>query len=50
MADPKPGSIWWQFHKKNYEEHFDYHEFAPFFRCELFNPDQWADTSRLAGR
>ncbi|MCX7825327.1 MAG: alpha-L-fucosidase [Verrucomicrobiae bacterium] len=43
MADKKPNNVWWQFHMKNYGANFDYKDFAPMFRCELFNPDQWAD-------
>jgi alpha-L-fucosidase len=43
MADQNSTNIWWQFHKQNYGEKFDYQEFAPMFRAELFNADQWAD-------
>ena len=34
--DPKRTS-WWQFHKKNYGENFDYMDFAPRFTAELFD-------------
>ena len=43
MADKKTNNVWWQFHVKNYGADFDYAQFAPMFRCELFNPDEWAD-------
>ena len=43
MANQKPDNVWWQFHKQNYGEDFPYQDFAPMFRAELFNPDQWAD-------
>ncbi len=43
MANQKPDNVWWQFHRKNYGEDFPYQDFAPMFRAELFNPDQWAD-------
>jgi alpha-L-fucosidase len=43
MSDKKPDNPWWQFHKKNYGETFEYKDFAPLFRAELFDADQWAD-------
>jgi len=49
MADKKPDNVWWQFHKKNYGENFEYKDFAPLFRAELFNPDQWADVFYRSG-
>ena len=38
--DKKPDNVWWQFHKKNYGESFDYKDFAPKFRAELFDAGQ----------
>ncbi len=49
MADRKPDNVWWQFHRKNYGESFDYKDFAPMFRAELFDPAQWADIFRRSG-
>jgi len=49
MANKKPDNVWWQFHKKNFGENFDYKEFAPSFRAELFNPDHWADIFARSG-
>ncbi len=49
MANKKPDNVWWQFHKKNYGEDFEYQKFAPMFRAELFNPDQWADLFTRSG-
>lgn len=49
IADKKPDNIWRQFHEKNYGKNFDYKEFAPMFRAELFNPDQWADIFARSG-
>jgi alpha-L-fucosidase len=43
MADQKPDNPWWQFHQANYGAHFPYQDFAPMFRAELFDPQQWAD-------
>ncbi len=33
----------WAFHVRNYGADFQYPEFAPRFRAELFDPEQWAD-------
>jgi alpha-L-fucosidase len=49
MANRKADNVWWQFHEKNYGPDFPYHDFAPMFRCELFNPDQWADLFARSG-
>ena len=49
MADRKPGNIWWQYHKKNFGENFEYKDFAPLFRAELFDPKQWADIFARSG-
>lgn len=49
ISNKKPDNVWWQFHKKNFGEHFDYRDFAPRFTCELFNADQWADLFARAG-
>ena len=43
IADKRPDNVWWQFHCKNYGSNFQYQSFAPMFRAELYNPDQWAD-------
>ena len=32
-------NVWWQFHKKNYGEDFDYQDFAPQFNAELFDAE-----------
>ncbi len=49
MSDKKPDNVWWQFHQTNYGADFEYQEFAPMFRAELFNADQWADLISRAG-
>lgn len=49
MANQQEGNVWWQFHKKTYGEKFAYADFAPLFRCEFFNPDQWADLFQRSG-
>jgi len=40
---------WAKFHKQNYGEDFQYHAFAPMFKCELFDPDEWADIFARSG-
>ena len=49
IMDKKPNNPWWQFHQANYGPDFDYPRFAPMFRAELFNPDQWADIFARSG-
>ncbi len=39
----------WEFHKRVYGANFPYFDFAPMFRAELFDPDQWADTFIRSG-
>ena len=59
---PSFGSEWfwnqWQGHKlqpyvdfmkKNYPPGFQYADFAPMFKAELFNPDEWAQFFSDAG-
>jgi alpha-L-fucosidase len=33
----------WAYHQKQYGADYPYQNFAPQFRAELFDPDQWAD-------
>ena len=49
IADKKPDNVWWQFHKKTYGESFEYKDFAPQFRAELFDADKWADIFARSG-
>lgn len=37
------------FHDKNYGEDFEYREFAPMFRAELWDPEMWAKLFRESG-
>lgn len=37
------------FHEANYGADFKYEDFAPMFRAELFDPDEWADIFKRAG-
>ncbi len=49
LPDHQPTNVWWQFHRTNYGENFEYKEFAPRFRAELFNADQWASLFARSG-
>ena len=37
------------FHNKHYGKDFDYRQFAPMFKAELFNPEAWAELFLKAG-
>jgi alpha-L-fucosidase len=41
--DRKPDNPWWQHHKATYGEDFQYQQFAPMFKAELFDAKVWAD-------
>jgi alpha-L-fucosidase len=45
----KVGKAFRAFHNKTYGPNFAYQDFAPMFKAELFNPDQWADVFKDAG-
>ena len=49
ISDRKPDNPWWQFHKANFGETFQYQDFAPRFTCELFDAKQWADVFVRSG-
>lgn len=38
-----------EFMKKNWGEDFDYNDFAPLFKAELFDADEWASIFKSAG-
>lgn len=44
----KPNSTY-QFHSRVYGEKFPYHEFAPMFRAELYDPAHWAELFQKSG-
>ncbi len=39
----------WEFHQKVYGANFDYKDFAPQFKAELYDPDHWADVFARSG-
>ncbi len=47
-AQGKPSATW-DFHQRNYGADFPYANFAPMFRCEMYNPDYWADIFARSG-
>ena len=48
MKNPKGET--WAFHKETYGETFQYQDFAPMFKAELYDPAQWADIFKRSGR
>jgi len=44
-----PGSATWRFHRRVYGENFEYKDFAPMFKAELFDPNEWAALFRRSG-
>ena len=38
-----------KFMQDNYPPNFSYKDFAPMFKAELFDPDQWADIIEASG-
>ncbi|MFY9279659.1 MAG: alpha-L-fucosidase [Caldicoprobacterales bacterium] len=44
-----PNSDFYRFHKETYGEKFEYKDFAPMFRAELFDADSWAELFKEAG-
>jgi alpha-L-fucosidase len=47
MFDEKGGGR--EFHVRNFGKDFEYRDFAPLFRAELFDPDQWAGLFARSG-
>lgn len=39
----------WEYHRKQYGEGFDYRDFAPQFKAELFDAEHWAEVFRRSG-
>ena len=49
LPEGAPNGATWRFHQRVYGANFDYEDFAPMFRAELFDGDQWAEVIRAAG-
>jgi alpha-L-fucosidase len=45
----KVNSLFVDFHRRNYGEHFAYPDFVNLFTCELYQPAEWAKLFRDAG-
>ena len=43
------GGLERRFHEKNYGKDFEYREFAPMFRAEMWDPEEWAEIFRRSG-
>jgi alpha-L-fucosidase len=39
----------WEYHRRMYGADYDYKDFAPLFRAELFDPDHWASVFERSG-
>jgi len=39
----------WKFHAKTYGEDFQYQDFAPMFKAEMYDPAHWADVFARSG-
>ena len=48
-ANNKVNPLFKAFHNKNYGENFKYQDFVKDFKCEMFNPQEWAELFREAG-
>jgi alpha-L-fucosidase len=49
VMDAKTDNVWRAFHDKTYGAGFEYKDFAPLFRAELFDARQWADVFARSG-
>ncbi len=45
----KMNPLFTKYHRENYGEHFAYQDFVSGFKCEMFQPDDWAKLFREAG-
>ncbi len=39
----------WKFHVETYGEKFQYQDFAPVFKAEMYDPERWADVFKRSG-
>jgi len=49
IAKKGDNNPWWNHHRRVWGEGFEYADFAPLFRCEHFDPEQWAELFARAG-
>ena len=49
MSKEEKWAPWREFHRRNYGNQFDYSEFAPMFKAELYDSKQWASLFKRAG-
>lgn len=51
MMNPhdKAGKLFREYHNSMYGENFTYQDFAPMFKAEHFDPEQWAELFKRAG-
>jgi alpha-L-fucosidase len=49
ISENKATNVWREFHDRNYGTNFDYQDFAPQFRAELWDPKAWAALFERSG-
>jgi alpha-L-fucosidase len=49
LNDQKPDNPWRKYHDRVWGKGFEYPQFAPLFKCEHYNPDEWADIFAHSG-
>jgi alpha-L-fucosidase len=49
LPEGAPDGATWRFHQRVFGANFAYEDFAPLFRAELFDSEQWAETLLAAG-
>ncbi|MFN9741855.1 MAG: alpha-L-fucosidase [Acidobacteriota bacterium] len=49
MSDDPKWAPWREFHRRNYGADFNYMDFAPMFKAELYDARQWASLFKRAG-
>ena len=49
LPEDSPSGASWRFHQQVYGAGFGYEDFAPLFRAELFDSEQWAEIFQAAG-
>ena len=49
MSTEEKWAPWREFHHRNYGRNFDYKDFAPMFKAELYDAKQWASLFKRAG-
>jgi len=49
LNDQKADNPWRKYHERVWGKDFEYPQFAPLFKCENYNPEEWADIFAHSG-